>query len=382
MATPRALIDSSSSAGLLSVIAHASDPMLLADVPAVSGDDARVVAVNKAFCRLSARQTPDVIEQGWLTLCGAGVDAPLIDRIKRALYRREHLVVDLPLARADGLDVWTQCELLPVRDARGLATAILIIQRDISEQKQTRGMLSSLRAMTRRASHDVNNGLASVIINLSLGSSTRATEDERTERIRDALNAARDAAETAKRLSALASNLEAPPVDAVDASADDARESDAESAAALREATPSPDEIGSLLILDDDASVKELLAVYLGDRGYKVDATCESETCIETYRKAFTTGHPFDLVMLDLRVGGDDDRGGLRTLAALKAIDPRVKAIVHSGYSTDDVMLNPRKFGFVAAIKKPTAPSEIGRLLADLIHVHAAGRRLDAGNRV
>jgi DNA-binding NtrC family response regulator len=116
--------------------------------------------------------------------------------------------------------------------------------------------------------------------------------------------------------------------------------------------------------------VKGLLATYLDDRGYKVEATCESDQCIEIYRDAFHAGHPFDLVILDLRIGRAG-HGGLLTLAALKAIDPHVKAIAHSGYSTDDVMLNPKKFGFVAAIKKPTAPSEIGRLLADLIRVHA-----------
>jgi PAS domain S-box-containing protein len=366
MATPHAFVDSSS-AGLLSVIAHATDPMVLADVPAEAGEDARVMTVNQAFCRLSARASADLIEQGWLTLCGGGVDAPLIDRVKRALYRREHLVVDLPLARADGLEVWTHCELLPVRDARGLATAILIIQRDISEQKQMRGMLTSLRTVTRRASHEVNNGLASVIINLSLGASVRATENERSERIRDALNAARAAAETAKRLSALASNhdLTAPvPSEVTEAAPSDPAEP-APAAPAASTGT-----IGSLLILDDDQAVKGLLATYLDARGYNVEATCESEQCVEIYRDAFQAGHPFDLVILDLRIGRAGD-GGLLTLAALKAIDPHVKAIAHSGYSTDDVMLNPKKFGFIASIKKPTAPSEISRLLADLIRVHA-----------
>jgi two-component system, cell cycle sensor histidine kinase and response regulator CckA len=71
-------------------------------------------------------------------------------------------------------------------------------------------------------------------------------------------------------------------------------------------------------------------------------------------------------VILDLRIGRAG-MGGLETLTALRAIDPHVRAIAHSGYSTDDVMLNPTAFGFVASIRKPTAPSEIARVLADLI---------------
>jgi len=151
----------------------------------------------------------------------------------------------------------------------------------------------------------------------------------------------------------------------VESEADDSAVAAPESAAATEIET-----LGSVLILDDDEAVKDLLATYLDDRGYEVEATCESDQCIELYRNAFHAGHPFDLVILDLRIG-HAGRGGMLTLAALKAIDPHVKAIAHSGYSTDDVMLNPQEFGFVAAIKKPTAPSEIARLLADLIRFHA-----------
>jgi DNA-binding NtrC family response regulator len=87
------------------------------------------------------------------------------------------------------------------------------------------------------------------------------------------------------------------------------------------------------------------------------------------YRDAFNAGRPFDLVILDLRIGRAG-MGGMETLMALQAIDPQVRAIAHSGYSTDDVMLNPTRFGFLASIKKPTAPSEIARALSDLVRVH------------
>src|SRR5262249_10043081 len=126
MATPRALVDPSSSV-LLSLIAHANDPMLLlANLPAAPGEDAVVAAANEAFCRLAARSAADLMDRTWLSLCAAHVDAVMIDRVKRALSRCEHVAVDLPLARADGFEVWTHCELIPVRDARGNAQVTLI----------------------------------------------------------------------------------------------------------------------------------------------------------------------------------------------------------------------------------------------------------------
>jgi DNA-binding NtrC family response regulator len=89
------------------------------------------------------------------------------------------------------------------------------------------------------------------------------------------------------------------------------------------------------------------------------------------YQQAYNSGTPYDLVMLDLKIGRAG-MGGLETLTALQSIDARVRAIAHSGYSTDDVMLNPTRFGFVASIKKPTPPSEIARALTDLIRVHGS----------
>jgi PAS domain S-box-containing protein len=387
MATPRALVDPSSSV-LVSLIAHADDPMLLANLPAAPGEDAIVAAANEAFCRLAARRAADLIDRSWLSLCAAHVDAVVIDRVKRALSRCEHFAVELPLARTDGLDVWTHCELLPVRDARGNAQLTLIIQRDVSEAKQSRDALASLRAMTRHTSHEVNNGLASVIINLSLAASSRTCEEERRERIRDSLNAARDAAETAKHLSALASNLDptlfgerwmhaptstsaltATSTTTSRGTSTSASKSASASAVTSRD-TPITPVIGSLLILDDDEAVKNVLSAYLGSSGFEVDSTHDSTRCIEMYRDSLSAGRPFDLVILDLRIGRAG-LGGLETLAGLKSIDPTVKAIAHSGYSTDEVMLNPTQFGFVASIKKPTPPSEIARLLGDLIRVHS-----------
>ena len=170
----------------------------------------------------------------------------------------------------------------------------------------------------------------------------------------------------------------APPEEEIPLAAATPAEPAGAAAPATVAATPRDDDetstqprIGSLLILEDDEIVKGLLANYLGSSGFEVQATCESVRCVELYQEACNAGTPFDLVMLDLRIGRAG-MGGLETLTALKRVDPLVRAIAHSGYSTDDVMLNPTQFGFVASIKKPTAPSEIARALTDLIRVHGS----------
>ena len=45
--------------------------------------------------------------------------------------------------------------------------------------------------------------------------------------------------------------------------------------------------------------------------------------------------------------------GGREAILILKKIDPDIKAVVSSGYSSDPVMSNPQKYGFDAGIAKP-----------------------------
>jgi hypothetical protein len=46
-------------------------------------------------------------------------------------------------------------------------------------------------------------------------------------------------------------------------------------------------------------------------------------------------------------------------LKRLKALDPGVKAIVSSGYSTDPVLADPESYGFSGVIAKPYDPAEV-----------------------
>jgi len=59
--------------------------------------------------------------------------------------------------------------------------------------------------------------------------------------------------------------------------------------------------------------------------------------------------------------------GGKETIQELIEIDPGVKAIVSSGYSTDPVMADFRKYGFGAVVAKPYKVKELGEALHKVI---------------
>ena len=76
-------------------------------------------------------------------------------------------------------------------------------------------------------------------------------------------------------------------------------------------------------------------------------------------------GDPFSLVILDLTIV--DGMGGRDTLMQLKKLDPRVNAMVCSGYSNDPVMANPLAFGFRGRVRKPYRINELISKVQDLI---------------
>ena len=79
---------------------------------------------------------------------------------------------------------------------------------------------------------------------------------------------------------------------------------------------------------------------------------------------------PFDAVVLDLTIPGG--MGGRQTLSELLAIDPQVKAIVASGYTTDPVLVNFEHYGFCGGIAKPYRAQQLYEVLRQVIEAPTA----------
>jgi CheY-like chemotaxis protein len=59
--------------------------------------------------------------------------------------------------------------------------------------------------------------------------------------------------------------------------------------------------------------------------------------------------------------------GGKDAIEKLREIDPQVKAIVSSGYSSDTVMANPERHGFDAVLNKPFTIENLASVLHEVI---------------
>ena len=122
---------------------------------------------------------------------------------------------------------------------------------------------------------------------------------------------------------------------------------------------------GKILLMDDDELIRETAGEMLHRLGYDVGFAWNGSEAIKVYKTAMESGSPFDAVIMDLTIPGR--MGGKEAIKGLLEIDPDVKAIVSSGYSSDTIMANYKQFGFAGVLAKPYRSKELSELLYQVI---------------
>jgi CheY-like chemotaxis protein len=118
---------------------------------------------------------------------------------------------------------------------------------------------------------------------------------------------------------------------------------------------------GSILVMDDESVIRGVLTKALTGLGYEPTCVADGAEAIFVYEKALAAGRRFDAVILDLTVPGG--MGGEVTIGRLREIDPAVRAIVSSGYSTGAALAYPEEHGFKGVVAKPYDMFELSRVL-------------------
>ena len=108
-----------------------------------------------------------------------------------------------------------------------------------------------------------------------------------------------------------------------------------------------------ILIVDDEAFIRENLERILAEDGYRPISTASSEEAIQIVGE-----EEISLVLLDLNLGGSS---GLDVLRTMREVDPEILVIIITGYGTVESAVEALKIGAYDYIKKP--------FKADAIHL-------------
>jgi two-component system response regulator PilR (NtrC family) len=124
--------------------------------------------------------------------------------------------------------------------------------------------------------------------------------------------------------------------------------------------------MSSILVVDDELSMREFLEILLANEGYAV-------SCAESGEDACTIldGETFDLVITDIRM---DNIDGLDVLRKVKELNPEIPVIIISAYATAETAVEAMKEGAYDYIPKPFEVEEFKRILRDAIRKKAPSR--------
>ncbi len=117
-----------------------------------------------------------------------------------------------------------------------------------------------------------------------------------------------------------------------------------------------------VLIMDDEEIVRDVAREMLLQLGHEAVLSADGEEAVQAYKESLDSGHPFDLVIMDLTIPGG--MGGAEAVQKILHLDAKAKVMVSSGYSNDPIMANCREYGFCAAIVKPYQLQQLARVIS------------------
>ena len=125
----------------------------------------------------------------------------------------------------------------------------------------------------------------------------------------------------------------------------------------------SPSAKGRILVIDDEADIRESLETLLEMEGYIVELSVDGGDGLHKINKA-----RYDLVLLDLML---PDRSGMDVLADIRAKDHETPVIMLTAYGSLEVAVNAIKAGANDYFSKPW---DNEKLLIDIGHLVLTGR--------
>ena len=114
-----------------------------------------------------------------------------------------------------------------------------------------------------------------------------------------------------------------------------------------------------ILVVDDEAIVRESIRDWLKDAGYEVSVAESGEEALKLIQK-----QNFGVMILDLRLPG---MTGIDVLKKVKALKPNIKSVVITAYPTMLTQEEAAKLGAIDYLVKPVFPDKLEELIRETL---------------
>lgn len=114
-----------------------------------------------------------------------------------------------------------------------------------------------------------------------------------------------------------------------------------------------------VLIVEDEAIMRESLRDWLKDAGYDVETVERGEDALQKIGEI-----DFGLMLLDMKLPG---KNGLQVLKEAKILRPQLKGIILTAYPTVETAVEAMKIGAVDYLVKPVDPNALETLIEETL---------------
>jgi DNA-binding NtrC family response regulator len=115
----------------------------------------------------------------------------------------------------------------------------------------------------------------------------------------------------------------------------------------------------SILVVDDELSVRDSLTKWFVEDGYKAEAAADATEALKKLEPG-----KWDIIFLDIKLPGMD---GMELQHRIKSIDPNATIIMITAYATVDTAVKSLKEGAYDYVTKPVDPDYLSHLVSNVI---------------
>ncbi len=117
-----------------------------------------------------------------------------------------------------------------------------------------------------------------------------------------------------------------------------------------------------ILIIDDDRSLVKLVTMQLEKAGYTVTGMSDPVQAVEEYKLDY---RKYDVVLLDMIM---PKMNGSEVFQALRRVNHRVKAIIMTGYSDEELFAEARADGIKHFLNKPVTLTALANIVSEVLN--------------